>query len=56
MTEPTCGAALVLLDTVVHCELPVGHDDPAEDAPQGSPHESMEVPDQLTDGPRRWWG
>lgn len=50
-----CTARNRFLDEIVTCQLPGGHDDPTEDAPQGTPHESDEVPDPFDGGPRRWW-
>ena len=55
MTEETCPSRFPRIDDVLTCKLAVGHIEPTEAQPQGSPHESTEI-EQPSGDPVRWWG
>lgn len=54
-TGDACTEQNRFLEQIVTCELSAGHDAPTDDLPQGTPHESSQVPDPFSGGPRRWW-
>ena len=52
----TCEAVLQFGDDTLHCELVKAHVEPKDDLPQGEPHSSSELKDNLTGEPLTWWG
>lgn len=55
MADETCGAERFAFEKVLTCDEQPGHDDPTDDAPQGTPHKDSSQVDSLTGDPWPWW-